>query len=596
VRRGRPEGVGTVSQSPRHAAPPKPRTGSRAALLAITLTFSLAATAFASTVGFAAPEVAPLADVAGAQPTPQQAVAAGAAHAHADGVTEFVSVVDRSTGAILGQTSNANLQVASESIMKLFLAAYYLVHYGGYAHTPATVLSRLSYMLRYSDDATASAMFTATAIPTIAKRYGLSHTTNATDRVGHWGAARITANDMTRFLYRAAHDSAVGPWLLPVMAKTAAKGSDGFDQYFGLNALSGEHGSKQGWGDDSYWTSQRSAIHSVGYTSRYFVAVLQLSSSYPDPARATATYTATAIQQSVPGPPADGTFVSPPNSGAVYRMAGDAPIYVSSWSAVGGRRAVLELDTARWGVLRAVPRDGTLIRYGLHGPVYKTVGGAPTPTSSTSGSAVVVDPEAIDRAGGTGVWSHLKLSAAAAKCRPYPDVNGLNSACANITWLKGKAITKPADGYYHPRSSVTRGAMAAFLFRLANPGKSQPVCTRRPFPDVPVSSTFCGYIAWVAGHHIAFGYSDGTYRPANAVTRGAMAAYLFRIAGPGHGAKACTSMPFDDVRISDTFCGVITWAKRAGVTYGVGDGSDYGTTQLVTRQAMASFLHRIASL
>jgi hypothetical protein len=177
-------------------------------------------------------------------------------------------------------------------------------------------------------------------------------------------------------------------------------------------------------------------------------------------------------------------------------------------------------------------------------------------------------------------------------CHPYPDVTAANPACANIAWLKGQAITKPTDGLYHPRSSVTRGSMTAFLFRLVNPGKSQPACSNRPFPDVATTSTFCGYITWAKKTHIAFGYSNGTYGPANPVTRGAMAAYLFRIANPGHGAKTCTSKPFADVGITDTFCGVITWMRDNGITYGVGDGTDYGTADLVTRQAMASFLHR----
>ncbi len=106
--------------------------------------------------------------------------------------------------------------------MKLFLAAYYILLYGGYTATPASVLSRLSYMLRYSDDDTASSLFTSSAIPTVAARYGLSATTNATDRPGHWGAARITAHDMTQFLYRASRDAEVGPWLIPVMAQTEA--------------------------------------------------------------------------------------------------------------------------------------------------------------------------------------------------------------------------------------------------------------------------------------------------------------------------------------------------------------------------------------
>ena len=239
---------------------------------------------------------------------PADAVADAVNYAANRSVTSFISVVDRGTGAITAQTGNAQTQVASESIMKLLLASYYLVLYGGYAATPDSVKNQLAYMLEYSDDATASALFSANAVPTIAARYGLGNTTNASDRVGHWGAVRITAGDMTRFLFQASQDPAVGPWLIPVMAQTAPNGSDGFDQHFGLNALGGDHGSKQGWGCDSFWTSPSCAIHSVGYTDRSFVAVLQLSTGYPDPMRDTATHAAQVIQQSTAKPPPIGSL------------------------------------------------------------------------------------------------------------------------------------------------------------------------------------------------------------------------------------------------------------------------------------------------
>jgi len=236
--------------------------------------------------------------VPAAAATPGEAVNDAVGYAAARSVTEFISVVDRSNGAVLAQTGNAQSQVASESIMKLLLASYYLVSYGGYQSTPDAVKDRLSYMLRFSDDGTASDLFTPSAIPTIAGRYGMGHTSNATDRVGHWGAARITAGDMTQFLYRAANDPAVGPWLIPVMAQTAPNGSDGFNQFFGLNAVGGDHGSKQGWGCDSYFTAPTCAVHSVGYTDRTFVAILQLSTGYPDPMRDTSTHAARAVAQS----------------------------------------------------------------------------------------------------------------------------------------------------------------------------------------------------------------------------------------------------------------------------------------------------------
>ncbi|MBM9469185.1 hypothetical protein [Nakamurella leprariae] len=261
--------------------------------------------------------------------TPGQAVADAAAHAAANGVTAHISVVDRAGGGVVAETPGADRQVASESIMKLFLAAYYLTLYGGADVTPASVKDRLSYMLRFSDDATASSLFTASAIPTVAARYGMPNTINATDRVGHWGAARITARDVTTFLSRAAADPMVGPWLLPVLAQTARTGSGAdasFDQFFGLNTLGGDHGSKQGWGCDSFWTTPRCAVHSVGYTDRWFVAVLQLSNGYPDPMRATATVAAQRIQASVLVPPPIGAL-----DGA--RSSGVGRLMVDGWAA-----------------------------------------------------------------------------------------------------------------------------------------------------------------------------------------------------------------------------------------------------------------------
>jgi len=186
-------------------------------------------------------------------------------------------------------------------------------------------------------------------------------------------------------------------------------------------------------------------------------------------------------------------------------------------------------------------------------------------------------------------------TAAAATCHPYPDVTSANPACANIAWLKETGITKPADGLYHPTAGVSRQAMTAFLFRLLNPGAEQPTCSAAPFPDVGITHPFCGYIRWAKDTSLAMGYADGRFGPARIVTRGAMAAFLYRIAHPGQGAGSCTTAPYQDVPVSGQFCAVITWMKGAGITYGIGGGR-YGTALPVTRQAMASFLHRLSDI
>lgn len=383
------------------------------AVLALTLLAALlvpAGSGGAGTPANAGP--APTAAAAAAVRSPAQAVQEGVLSAAANSVTQYVSVVDRTTGQLVARTGNADEQVASESIMKMYLAAYYLVLHGGYRSTPQATLDRLASMIRFSDDPIASQLFTASAIPTIAQRYGMGSTINATDRVGHWGAARITATDVTTFLWRASQDPAVGPWLMPVLAQTNPTGSDGFDQTYGLQALGGVKGSKQGWGGDSFWTAHRYAVHSVGYTDRWLVAVLSLAPTYPDPARSTLTTTAALVQSAVLGPPADGTFVHEVATGRVYRIAGGAPVYVSDWAVFGGMQPLLALGPAEFAALPSVPRDGTFIAAG--GRAYRIAGGAPTYISSWAPFGgpqpyVAVDPLAVALAGNGDVWSHLRL-------------------------------------------------------------------------------------------------------------------------------------------------------------------------------------------
>jgi hypothetical protein len=188
--------------------------------------------------------------------------------------------------------------------------------------------------------------------------------------------------------------------------------------------------------------------------------------------------------------------------------------------------------------------------------------------------------------------SSAPTASAAATCHPFPDVTAANPHCENIAWIKSQGITKPVDGLYHPTEDVSRGQMVAFLFRVVNPGKASPTCATKPYQDVQTSNVFCGYIKWAKANGITYGYADGSFGTQRPVTRGAMAAFLFRISKTGHAIPACTSRPFTDVPVNSTFCRVIKWAKDNGISYGVGDGK-YGPTLSVIRQSMASFLHRI---
>ncbi len=100
-------------------------------------------------------------------------------------------------------------------------------------------------------------------------------------------------------------------------------------------------------------------------------------------------------------------------SSTIYRLVGGAPIRVNSWAAVGGVHPVTTLDASTWNGLRTVPADGTFLRAGTGGIIFRIAGGAPIRVNSWTAVGgtqpyTVVDPLAITDAGHGGDWNHLR--------------------------------------------------------------------------------------------------------------------------------------------------------------------------------------------
>lgn len=117
--------------------------------------------------------------------------------------------------------------------------------------------------------------------------------------------------------------------------------------------------------------------------------------------------------------PLDGTLIvgrlaGDPENGAVFVIAGGAPIYVATWAGIGGSRPYTVMDMvairnagngeAAFNHLNYRPADGTLIHDGTN--CYVVNGGAPV-ANGTGTCGTRVDPQAIANAGQPGKWSHL---------------------------------------------------------------------------------------------------------------------------------------------------------------------------------------------
>lgn len=116
-----------------------------------------------------------------------------------------------------------------------------------------------------------------------------------------------------------------------------------------------------------------------------------------------------------PSAPTEGSLVS--NNGYVYRIAGGAPLYVSTWDAVGGPQPTLGLNDAQFAQLQPYPADGTTVDTQT-GAVYVFAGGAPLYVSNWdhiggSRPSIRVDQAALDQGGNPNPpWNHVRHSPA----------------------------------------------------------------------------------------------------------------------------------------------------------------------------------------
>lgn len=173
----------------------------------------------------------------------------------------------------------------------------------------------------------------------------------------------------------------------------------------------------------------------------------------------------------------------------------------------------------------------------------------------------------------------------------FSDVVEGDGFFTEITWLASQGITQGyADGSFRPTESVSREAMAAFVFRFASPSTFTAPAVAR-FSDVlPVDAPFYRDVMWLASQRITAGYADGTFRPTASVSREAMAAFLYRVAGSPPFSPPSPAQ-FSDVPVTYPFSTEIAWLAAQGITTGYADGT-FKPTAPVSREAMAAFLYR----
>jgi len=185
-------------------------------------------------------------------------------------------------------------------------------------------------------------------------------------------------------------------------------------------------------------------------------------------------------------------------------------------------------------------------------------------------------------------------------CSSFSDVSCRHWALDEINGCVDAGIVSGyEDGTYHPEYPVTRDQMAVYISRaLVSPsgdaGIPDPPATPT-FVDVPATHWAYKHIESAVDQGVVTGYEDGTYQPANQVTRDQMAVYVARaMVAPSGEAGLADYVPsnprsFPDAPSDFWAYKHIEYCVEHAVVNGYEDGYYYPDI-IVTRDQMAVYI------
>ncbi|MFJ7934394.1 5'-nucleotidase C-terminal domain-containing protein [Sporosarcina sp. NPDC096371] len=170
----------------------------------------------------------------------------------------------------------------------------------------------------------------------------------------------------------------------------------------------------------------------------------------------------------------------------------------------------------------------------------------------------------------------------------FTDVPMKSSAYKEIISLAERGIINGfSDGTYRPSQAVTRGQAAKLLVELLDLDVENVKDPK--FKDVPQSNIFYKHIAALSNKGIIGGYGDGRFGVNDSLTRGQMAKILAE--SFGFEQKAYQPNTFSDVQVDAYYAKHVQGLVNLKVTLGT-TPTTFSPNQVVTRGQMAQFLYR----
>ena len=191
----------------------------------------------------------------------------------------------------------------------------------------------------------------------------------------------------------------------------------------------------------------------------------------------------------------------------------------------------------------------------------------------------------------TGVSGTLILEPAVWE-NPFLDVTDGDWYAEAAAYVCARGILDgTGSGRFSPEQAVTRGMLVTMLYRLE---AVQNAKSTAAFTDVDAGRWYTDAVVWASENGIVTGYSDGSFRPDDSLTREQMAVLLYRYA-QYHGLDVHASEPLtgyaDAGTIQSWARDAFTWAVETGLMQGTG-GTSLTPAGTATRGQMAEILAR----
>ena len=147
-----------------------------------------------------------------------------------------------------------------------------------------------------------------------------------------------------------------------------------------------------------------------------------------------------------------------------------------------------------------------------------------------------------------------------------------------------------SDGTVRPNGRITRAEVATIFFRLLTDDARQRNCSsENNFSDVSADKWYNNAVSTLCHMGVLGGYSDGTFRPNAPITRAEFAKIAVSFS-QANGSAVYSY--FTDVKTTDWFAPYVTTAKDSSLIEGYSDGS-FKPENRITRAEACAIVNRV---